>query len=186
MQGPDSRADGDLLWAARSDPLAFGIFYERHVGRVLGFFRRRVQTSELAFDLTAETFAAALGALGRYTRQEEPAVAWLFAIARHKLSEAARVGSVDDRARRALAMQPIDVDDDGLRLVDVRATGLAMELLDELPDDQSAAIRGRHLDGRSYAAIAVELRCSQSVVRKRVSRGLETLRTEMARRQTDD
>lgn len=73
------RSDGELLVAARSDPAAFGLFYERHVGRVVAFFRARVGRPEVGFDLTAETFAAALGAVGRSTRREEPAAAWLFA-----------------------------------------------------------------------------------------------------------
>ncbi|MGO9763978.1 MAG: sigma factor-like helix-turn-helix DNA-binding protein [Solirubrobacteraceae bacterium] len=44
----------------------------------------------------------------------------------------------------------------------------ASELLD--------ALRARILDERDYAQIARELRCSEAVVRKRVSRALRTLR----------
>jgi RNA polymerase sigma factor (sigma-70 family) len=186
MSVSDPRSDGDLLVAARSDPSAFGVFYERHVGRVIAFFRVRVRSPEVAFDLTAETFAAALGALSRYSRREEPAAAWLFAIARHKLSEALRAGHVADHARRALAMAPISLDDEGIDLVDECASGPASELLEDLPDDQRAAIRGRHIDDRSYAEIASELHCSESVVRKRVSRGLAAIRSEIVRRQADE
>ena len=91
-----------------------------------------------------------------------------------------------DRARRALAMQPIELDDEGLDLIEACTDGPAVELLERLPDDQRAAIRGRHLDGRSYAEIASELQCSESVVRKRVSRGLAAMRGEIARRQADE
>ena len=49
--------DRDLLIAAATDAEAFGVFYRRHVNGVLRFFYRAVGRSDLAFDLTAETFA---------------------------------------------------------------------------------------------------------------------------------
>ena len=48
------RSDVDLLVAARDDAEAFGEFYDRHIARVLAFFRRRVPDGELAMDLAAE------------------------------------------------------------------------------------------------------------------------------------
>jgi RNA polymerase sigma factor (sigma-70 family) len=187
MRRVDPRSDGELLVAARSDPAAFGVFYDRHVDRVLAFFRARVHGPEAAFDLTAETFAGALGSIGRYTRRKEPAAAWLFAIARHKLSEAARHGTVDDRARRALEMQPVELDDEGLEIIgDACASPTGLTLLDELPAAQRTAIWAHHIEGRAYDEIAVELRCSESVVRKRVSRGLATIRNEIDRRHGDE
>jgi len=48
---------------------------------VLRFFVRRTADAELALDLTAETFAAALVASRRFTAGPEPARAWLFGIA---------------------------------------------------------------------------------------------------------
>ena len=92
---------------ARTNAEPFGVFYERYFASVLAFFRRRVPGPEEAFDLTAETFAAALSSVPRFQPGPEPPQAWLFAIARHKLSEALRSSRIQDEARRALAMQPI-------------------------------------------------------------------------------
>lgn len=170
------RSDGDLLVAARHDAEAFGEFYDRHIARVLAFFRRRVPDAELAMDLAAETFAAALGSLSTFVPGEEPATAWLFAIARHRWSDAMRRGQVEDRARRALEMQPIVVDDHSFAVIDRVAAAGAMDLLESLPDDQRDALVARYVDGREYDEIAEQLRCSESVVRKRVSRGLMSLK----------
>jgi DNA-directed RNA polymerase specialized sigma24 family protein len=52
----------------------------------------------------------------------------------------------------------------------------ARQILQRLPDDQAGAIEARVLDDASYEDIAQRLRCSEAVVRKRVSRGLATLR----------
>src|SRR5262245_30971071 len=113
----DHLSDAELLVRAREEPQAFGVFYRRHVRDVQGFFRRRVADTETAFDLTAETFATALRAVPRFEPRPEPARAWLFAIARHTLSEALRRGRVQDRARKALEMEPIVLDEEDIAVL---------------------------------------------------------------------
>ena len=66
MNDREQRSDTELLLAARSFSEPFGVFYERHFASVLAFFRRRVHGPEEAFDLAAETFAAALAAVPRF------------------------------------------------------------------------------------------------------------------------
>src|ERR1700740_210662 len=111
---PDRRTDGELLVATASDPQAFAIFYRRHLHRVLAFFRRRVGSADVAFDLCAETFAAALEAAPRYQLRPEPARGWLYGIAWNKLHEARRRGRTEDKTRRALGMAPIVLSDEGI------------------------------------------------------------------------
>ena len=65
-------SDAELLLGARSRSEAFGVFYERHFPSVFAFFRRRVAGAEEAFDLTAETFAAALASVPRFEPEPEP------------------------------------------------------------------------------------------------------------------
>jgi RNA polymerase sigma-70 factor (ECF subfamily) len=166
---------------ARASAEPFGIFDERHFASVLAFLRRRTAGPEEAFDLAAETFAAALAAVPRFRSGPEPARAWLFAIARNKLSEAMRRGRIEDEARRALAMQPIELDDEAIELLEATAAGPAFALLDTLAPDQRRAIEGRYLEERGYREIAGDLRCSESVVRKRASRGLAALRAQLGR-----
>jgi RNA polymerase sigma factor (sigma-70 family) len=171
--------DQELLVLARDTPPAFGVFYRRHVHAIHGYFRRRVFEVEAAFDLTAETFAAALRAVPRYEPRPEPARAWLFGIARNTLLEALRRGQVEDRARRALAMEPIVLDENDVATLELLADTPALEAIEELPEDHREAVIARHVDGESYAEIARRLACSQSVVRQRVSRGLRALRTRL-------
>src|ERR1700712_3883940 len=104
--------DADLLSAAaRGDGDAFTAFYRRHDALVLGYLRRRVPEPELAFDLAAETFAAALLSARRYKSESGPATAWLLGIAHNKLLESLRRGRVEAAARRKLRLDPIVVDD---------------------------------------------------------------------------
>ena len=179
MENWEQRPDTELLLEARAHSEAFGVFYERHFASVLTFFRRRVPGPEEAFDLTAETFAAALGSVPRFQPGPQPAQAWLFAIARHKLSEAVRRGRIQDEARRALAMQPVRLDDEAIDILEMAASAPAVELLDTLAPEQREAVVAHHVEERGYTEIATELRCSESVIRKRVSRGLAVMRVQL-------
>jgi RNA polymerase sigma factor (sigma-70 family) len=180
MEGsPDPRTDGELLVATLTEPEAFAVFYRRHVRGVLAFFRRRAGTPELSFDLTAETFAAALEASPRYELRAEPARGWLYGIAWNKLHEAERRGRADDAARRALGMAPIVLTDEGVERIEALTGGAALEVLETLPAEQRAAVRGRVLEERGYDELATALQCSESVVRKRVSRGIAAIRARM-------
>jgi hypothetical protein len=58
--GPSDANDAALLAAAaEGDEQAFATFYLRYLAAVTGFHLRRTGRREIAFDLTAETFAAA-------------------------------------------------------------------------------------------------------------------------------
>lgn len=182
MNDWESESDDRVLVAAVGDPAAFGAFYRRYETAVLAFFMRRARDPELAADLTAEVFAAALGACQRYRPGPAPASAWLFGIAQHTLAKSRRRGVVEDRARRRLGMAPISLYDEDIERIERAAEDDAViRLLDGLPSGQRDAVRARVLDDRSYEEIARELRCSPAVVRKRVSRGLARLRDQLGK-----
>jgi len=173
-------ADLSFSGLATGDPDTFAALYRRYERPLLAFFMRRTGEPELAADLTAETFAAALAGRGSF-REDAPVDAWLFGIAQHKLIDSFRRGRVADDARRRIGMPQISLDDHDLERIEATAgSDLAIDhLLAALPADQRVAIRARILDERSYPEIAAELECSEAVVRKRVSRGLARLRAQL-------
>ena len=173
----DTSSDEHLLLATRRDPEAFGAFYRRHEAAVLRFFFQRVRDAELATDLTAETFAAALLASRRFRRRAEPAEAWLFGIARKTLAASLRRKRVAARARRRLELPSLQLTEEVLERVAALADP-ALALVDDLPEAQRKALQARVVEERDYPEIARELRCSEAVVRKRVSRALSTLRDQ--------
>ncbi|MGH2859720.1 MAG: RNA polymerase sigma factor [Solirubrobacteraceae bacterium] len=175
-------SDAQLLAAiARCDERAFSAFYRRHLGMVVGWCARRADP-ELAADLTAEVFAAVLAGAARYEPTHDSAVAWLVGIARNVLGHSLRRGQVDARARRRLGASPIAVEDDDLaQVLDLAdQASSAMGMLAGLPGDERAAVHARVIEEREYKEIACALGCSEMVIRKRVSRGLARLRSQVA------
>jgi RNA polymerase sigma-70 factor (ECF subfamily) len=174
----DEAPDEALLQSTRSEPAAFGAFYRRHEDRMLCYFLARVGDAEVAADLTAETFAAALASTHRFREREAPAIAWLFGIAHNVLAMSRRRGRVEARARRRLGMPALVLTDAEIERIE-ELDRTVSDLVDELPAEQREAVKARVIEERDYAEIAKDLRCSEAVVRKRVSRALGTLREEL-------
>jgi RNA polymerase sigma factor (sigma-70 family) len=175
--GPEPRSDEDLLSAR--DGASFELFYRRYAERMLGYFVRRTRDAELAADLTAETFAAALAGRRRYRPAAGGASAWLYGIASKKLVDAQRRGYAERRAQRRLGMERIELTDEDIARIESLAGLEAGELIEVLVPDQRVAVQAHVVDGREYAEIAHDLNVSEAVVRKRVSRGLAALRHRM-------
>jgi RNA polymerase sigma-70 factor (ECF subfamily) len=164
-------SDRELLEAiAARDGDAFAVFYRRHLPRVVAYLISETGDHELAADLTAEVFAAALVGAHRYKPVHDSALPWLIGIARNTVGASRRRGRVEARARRRLGYGPVAFEE-----LDIDRTE---ELLSSLPAAERGAVRARVVEERSYASIAAEMRCSELVVRKRVSRGLARLRNE--------
>ena len=172
--------DGALLDASRHHAAAFGVFYERHERRLLGYLVRRTGSGEVAADLCAEVFAVVLEACRRGGPAPAVPVAWLFGMANHKLADAVRRRQVDDRARVRLEMGAVELSRGQLSDIErLVQEDEARYLLDGLTDDQRDAVLAHVIHEREYRDIAQDLRCSEAVVRKRVSRGLALLRLRL-------
>ena len=173
----DAPTDEELLGSSGRE--AFGAFYDRHARAVLEYFARRTRDPESAADLTAETFAAAIVARRRFRPGPLPASAWLFGIARHKLADFQRRGRAEHRALRRLGVERPRLGEEDVRLAELMADEVSMQLLSELPQDERRAIQAHVLEDREYAEIAAAAVISEPAARMRVSRGLGRLRARM-------
>jgi RNA polymerase sigma factor (sigma-70 family) len=180
-----SEPDDDALLAAfvAGDADAFVALYRRRLPAIVQFFVRRTGSPELAADLSSEVFAAALLSASRY-ESDRPVLAWLYGIAANKLADSRRRGRVEDAARRRLAIEPSAFEDADLERVERLASestdsASLARAVEALPASQRDAVIARVVDERPYAEIAAEMRCSELLIRQRVSRGLRTVRARM-------
>jgi RNA polymerase sigma factor (sigma-70 family) len=170
-----------LARVADRDEAAFNVLYTAYLPLVLRWAVRETRDRELAADLTAEVFAAAMLAASRYRPESGSVGAWLIGIAVNKLRESRRRRRVEDSARRRLKLEPVVLTDADLEHVD-KLVGMderLQALVQTLPAEQQKAVIARVVDERSYEEIARDMECSPSVVRQRVSRGLRALRSEL-------
>jgi RNA polymerase sigma factor (sigma-70 family) len=185
MGSHERATDAALLHATAADPAAFDAFYERYERPLLAYFGARTRDPELTADLAAEVFAAVLEHADRFDERHPAganAAPWVFAIARNTLATSLERGRVAADARRRVGMlEALALDDDAYaRIEAVASIEVDLDrLLATLPPDQRAAVVARVVEEREYGEIAAQLRCSELVVRKRVSRGLRALRDRL-------
>jgi RNA polymerase sigma-70 factor (ECF subfamily) len=169
------------LARSRDDADAFADFYEAYAERVLVYFTRRVLDVDVAFDLMAETFAAALEHRFQFrgkTREQEQA--WLFSIARSELSHYWRDGRVERSALARVGVPVPGISDPEIERIEDMA-GLAevaaplRHAMASLPADQRRALELRVIEECGYAEIAMRLGISEQTARARVSRALRAL-----------
>jgi RNA polymerase sigma-70 factor (ECF subfamily) len=177
---PIDGSDANLLQSG--SPGDYGVFYDRYLGVVRAYVGSRIEQPEVIFDLVAETFARALEKRVLFDPARGPAAGWLLGIARNLIIDSARRGQVEAVSRVRLRMTVVELDEEQLVRVmedgrqDLRAA------LGSLSADQREAVLRRFVLDESYTTIAERLRCSEQVVRKRVSRGLASLRANVEER----
>jgi RNA polymerase sigma-70 factor (ECF subfamily) len=83
--------------------MAFGVFYRRHVDRVIDFAARRLREPADVADLTSNTFIALLTGARSFDPERGEPVAWLIGIAARQISNFQRRRRRETAAQRRLA-----------------------------------------------------------------------------------
>lgn len=85
MEKSRTEIDRDTVDRAKRDSGHFAELYNLYEPRVFGFFCRRLNSREVAKDLTQETFMKAFRSLRRFDHRGYPYSSYLFTIARNLL-----------------------------------------------------------------------------------------------------
>lgn len=170
----EGERDEELVHAARSDPAAFGLLYDRHRLAVFRYLRARTTSEHDAADLTAVAFERALEAMPRYRPSGGGFLAWLLRIARNAAIDAGR--------RASAASLTEDVPDERHGNAP-EATFLANEMrttlvaaVNRLPEMQREAIFLRYAARLTAREIGDVLGKSDQATQKLLSRALMTIR----------
>ena len=144
MSGPSAGRDaGDALLGVYDSALPY----------VYGYLVKRVGTEAIAEDLTSVTFVAAVDTIGRGAI-EEPTVAWLLGIARHKLADHWRRQARDTRRFHAVADLTEHLHDPWIAQLDAEH---AHFVLAQLGAHHRSALTFRYLDGLPVPEVATLL-----------------------------
>lgn len=171
---PAGEPDEELALAARTDPAAFGLLYERHRLAVFRYLRTRAKSEDDAADLTAVTFERAMTAMSRYRPSGGGILAWLLRIARN---------AAIDAGRRTAAGAFPDDEPDHRRSSEPEALAIKREgraalvgAINELPPIQREAIVLRYAARLTAREIGAVIGRSDQATQKLLSRALATLR----------
>ncbi len=181
VSSEDDEADQTRLIAlvdlARTgDKDAFGLLYDHYHGSVYRFLFYRTRSSQLAEDLTSETFFRALRSMNGFRWQGKDFGAWLMTIARNLCTDHFKAG----RTRLEVTTEDMGAHDDSTEgpenaVLASLTNELLMEALTQLPDEQRDCLVMRFLQGLSIAETAAVLERSDGAVKQLQLRGVRNL-----------
>src|SRR3954449_12498404 len=148
---------------------AFEVIFDRHHRGILSFCRHMLASVEEAEDAVQHTFIQAYDSI-RHSNREIKLKAWLYAIARNRCLSVLR-------ARREQAAELDDIPTAGLSDAVQQRTDLREMLADiqELPEEQRAALVLSELGDLSHTEIAAVVGCEASKVKSLVFQARSSL-----------
>ncbi|MBF4163861.1 sigma-70 family RNA polymerase sigma factor [Nocardioides acrostichi] len=177
----DDEADRERLIAlvelARGgDSEAFGLLYDHYQGSVYRFLFYRTRSTQLAEDLTSETFFRALRSMQNFRWQGKDFGAWLMTIARNLATDHFKAG----RTRLEMTTEDMGQHDDATegpeQAVLAQLTNeILVEALAQLPEEQRDCLVMRFLQGMSIAETAAVLGRSDGAIKQLQLRGVRNL-----------
>jgi RNA polymerase sigma-70 factor (ECF subfamily) len=167
--------------AQRGDSEAFGLLYERYVDVVYRYIYVRVGSTQLAEDLTSETFLRALRRMDSFSWQGRDIAAWFITIARNLITDnakSARFRLEVTTADMLDADQRVDAPDEEVlqRLRDTRL----LEAVKKLKPEQAECVVLRFLQGLTLAETAKVLGKTEGAVKQLQLRAVRALHRELA------
>ncbi len=162
-----------LIEQARSDHEAFAALYRCYLSQIYRYLYHRLGNQQEAEDLTAQVFTEALeGLIAQRYREGGKFIAWLYTIARHKLTDFYRKRPSFPLDERASANTPdiltnIESGDDLSRI---------SHLLTQLDEEKQELLRLRFTAGLSFSEIAIIDGRSEAAIKMSIYRALDWLR----------
>lgn len=165
----------ELQLAFASDD-AFRAWYDRTLPRVFGYLVARTGGDrELAEDLTAETYEAAIRQRHQFDGRSTSST-WLCAIARHKLADHYRRVDREGRRAAALRIREVVLDPEAATWQAVDDRELIATALRAVPATQRIALALRVMDGLSVGEIARLVGRSEPATHALITRGRDAFR----------
>jgi len=170
----------ELVKRAKTDPTAFGVLYERYVGKIYNYVYYRTGDYHEAEDLTARTFQRAMTHIAHYSERGVPFSAWLYRIAHNLVANWHRdrnrrpVSSLDDVVLPGLSHErPESVTESNEDRVQLLA------VIRRLPPERQQLLILKFVERMSNAEVGKVMGRSEGAVKSLYFRTLISLRDEL-------
>jgi len=175
MNQTEIMAEEEEIRLAQKNPKAFEPLYLRYYERICSYVFHRVESKEVAFDITSTVFYKALNNLSSYKPKGYPFSAWLYRVAFNEIQQYYRknktqsilsinaqgVSEIIDH----IPEKPFAIDDAQL-----------FASLESLKEDEIEIINMRFFEDRSFKEIADILDMKESACKMKLYRILEKLK----------
>lgn len=179
---PDLSAmpDTELVELAKDSQEAFGVLYERYVGKIYNYVYYRTGNHHDAEDLTAMVFYRAMGHIESYTERGVPFQAWLYRIAHNLVANWHR-----DRGRRKIIAleefvgtgSPSDAPD--THAEDEEERDILLRIIRRLPEERQQLLILKFIEHLSNAEIGEIMGRTEGAIKSLYHRTLIALREEL-------
>ena len=165
--------------AQGGDAEAFGELYDRYVDLVYRYIYYRVGTTQLAEDLTSETFLRALRRISSFTWQGRDVGAWFVTIARNLIADHYKSGryrlelTTDDVSQSGAATLVSDGPESSV--LEAMQNKVLLEAVKQLNAEQQECIVLRFLQGMSVAETAQAMGKNDGAIKALQYRAIRTL-----------
>lgn len=173
--------------AQRGDAEAHGLIYRQYHDTLFWFIRKRVDSREIAEDLTQDVFVRALKSIGGFTWQGKDLGAWLMTIARnlvfdhHGSAHQRRTFGVGDYGDAGIVVRDTAIEGDPeSAALDTIRNGDLRSALQYLPDLQRECLTNRYLRQLSVAETAEAMGRTEAAVKALTFRALQGLHRFLA------
>jgi RNA polymerase sigma-70 factor (ECF subfamily) len=174
-------SDADALArAAQGDSEAFGILYDRYVGRIYNYIYYRTGNQHDAEDLTSRVFTRAMKHIPKYEDRGLPFSAWLYRIAHnlvanwHRDNSRRQIIELDDSIR-----MPTNQEQPESAVVRSEQEEFLLNLVNKLPEDRQQLLILKFVDHLSNAEIGQVMDKTEGAIKSLYHRTLMSLRDEV-------
>jgi len=184
-------SDSALIAQAKKNSEAFGLLYERYVGRIYNYIYYRTSNHHDAEDLTERTFLRALKQIPRYKDRGAPYSAYLYRIAHNLVANWHR-----DNSRRQFisfdeSLSSILRREDPSAIAEERAQAkneqdILLQTVRQLPPDRQQLLILKFAEQMSNVEIAQVMGRTEGAIKSLYHRTLVTLREELGKERGGD
>jgi RNA polymerase sigma-70 factor (ECF subfamily) len=169
------KTEEDEVRAAQKDPKAFEPLYKRYYERITQYVYHRVESKELAFDITANTFYNALNKLSSYRSKGVPFSAWLYRIAFNEIQQhyrSTKKEAVLNVSNKGVSEIVETLQENSFPINDEQL----FNAIAQLKEDEIELINMRFFEDRSFKEIAEILDIGESAGKMKLYRILEKIK----------
>jgi RNA polymerase sigma-70 factor (ECF subfamily) len=177
----DSVDEERLIEQAKMDPEAFGLLYQRYVGRIYSYVYYRTGSHYDAEDITARVFFQAMRHMRGYVQRGTPFSSWLYRIAHNAVANWHR-----DRSRQRvvsldrLAAMRLQADNNPFeRAMEGEERRALMAAVRRLPPDRQELLILKFVEHLPNAEIGQIMGRSEGAIKSLYHRTLSALRQEL-------